>query len=462
MAEVQPPSYMQNRTDHSAQGDRQATTALLTPGRARKDTMVVNANGTPNMSVNVGSGLAFVPSDATSILRGLYLCYNNGTTNLAIEASHSTLARKDTVIAQVLDGFYSGSDNKWQLRVLTGTAASTPTAPSAPANAIRLATIEVLAGATSITSARITNYGPLASVTMVIANDTERTEVQAVEGQQLYQTSLAGLVFFDPVSGRWHLAEGVRQQPTAPPHYAGRQWYDTDDNRLRYSNGAAWIEKGVPKAERFYADGTWTKPVGARFVRVRMVGGGGAGGGSDAAPTGQCSAGEGGGGGAYLEEWYEADDLAATRPVVVGAGGNGVTGGTGGNGGNTTFNGRTAFGGKGGSVRGASVATYSGAPGALGGAYPTGFTVDSIASPGSPGGPVFTAASNGLSGFGGASGMGGAGGVGTSTSAGGQNYVGQAAVGRGGGGGGAITSAGGSARAGGDGLPGFVVVESYF
>lgn len=78
------------------------------------------------------------------------------------------------------------------------------------------------------------------------------------------------------------------------------------------------------------ADGTWTKPYGAKTVFIQLWGGGGSGG------VGQ-QAGTGGGGGEYREWWIPAADLASTVTVTVGAGGtavstagnsNGNTGGT--------------------------------------------------------------------------------------------------------------------------------------
>lgn len=119
--------------------------------------LAVTANGTPNMSVNVASGSIFVPgSQAAS--QGVYFCHNDAAVNLAIAtAPGAGTSRIDLVVAQVLDSFYSGSSNLWQLAVVTGTAASSPASPTVPANSLVLASIAVGASVVSINSGNITD-----------------------------------------------------------------------------------------------------------------------------------------------------------------------------------------------------------------------------------------------------------------------------------------------------------------
>ncbi len=135
---------------------------------------------------------------------------------------------------------------------------------------------------------------------------------------------------------------------------------------------------GVPSAqidEYSTAGGfTWTKPAGARFVEVVLIGaGGGSGGGRLRADstTAAFSGGSGGGGG-RTEIMIPAASLGATVSVTVGTGGTAgagrnttaADGGAGGSGGDTNFGSFRARGGLG----GAGGTVSAGAGGASGGA----------------------------------------------------------------------------------------------
>jgi len=137
----------------------------------------VTANGSPNMSINVAAGQAWVPGTLASTTGfpanlnaqtayGLPSVFNeqgsiygwlNGTVNLAISAADPTNPRIDIVCVSVQDAQYSGSNNQMVTQVITGTPAPSPSPPNAPAASLVLAQVAVAANATSIVSGNITD-----------------------------------------------------------------------------------------------------------------------------------------------------------------------------------------------------------------------------------------------------------------------------------------------------------------
>lgn len=194
---------------------------------------------------------------------------------------------------------------------------------------------------------------------------------------------------------------------------------------------------------------------GFKAARVRLVGGGGGGGGAAITSGTQISLGSGGGGGAYAESFLLDASIPASLTITVGAGGLGGVGVAGSAGGTSSFGALVSANGGGAGSTSTSTGAISVAGGA-GGVTATG----QLLIPGSDGNnarsesiATATETPNG-----GAS-MFGSGRVGPSTLAGlngnpGRNY--------GSGGSGAVnddTEA--SARTGGDGSGGLVVVEVY-
>ena len=205
-----------------------------------------------------------------------------------------------------------------------------------------------------------------------------------------------------------------------------------------------------PDIARFTADGTWTKPTGAKVVRILLVGGGAGGMGG-----GVGVGGAGGQGGEIIEVIYDAADLPSTMSITIGVGGTG-----------TTSNTNTAFAAAGNSAVVASGVnivralggfsetypelTRIGASGGAGGTAGAGtFGSHSRRGPGGAGGSVNTP---GLQGSGYGSGGGG-----------GRQASGSNSGGGGGGGGygsGALGTAG-SAATGGNGAPGICIITTW-
>ena len=199
--------------------------------------------------------------------------------------------------------------------------------------------------------------------------------------------------------------------------------------------------------------GNWTKPAGARYVKVRCVGGGGSGGSAASTSAGEGAAASGGGAGGYAEKIYAASALSATEAYAVGAGGAAPAAGNnnGNNGGNSTFKGLTASAGE----RGLGAPANSTGPKIVGGngGAATGGDLNS------PGGDGATSALN--VGTVVALGDGGASTLGTTARAA-NNVAGAAGHAYGGGGAGGTNSANqGTGKAGGAGAAGVIIVESY-
>lgn len=161
MAEANPPVFVDGTTSPAAHA-RRMMQAVMGPGIARAGDLAVTQNGTPNMTVNVASGGAFV-AGSSGTYQGTYFVENQGTVNKAIATAHPTNPRRDIVVARVRENAVDGSGvTAWDIHVVTGTAAAVPAVPATPANCLRLAVVSVDAGATSITTAKIAVDGILA------------------------------------------------------------------------------------------------------------------------------------------------------------------------------------------------------------------------------------------------------------------------------------------------------------
>ena len=130
---------------------------FLTEGVIGTNDLLVTEKGTPDMSVDIAAGWGLVQGDqATS--QGHYPIYNDDAVNKAIAASDPTHDRIDRVVAQIKDSTdIGGVDDEWELQVLTGTPAGSPSAPALPDDALDLALVDVGAGVTTIVDANITD-----------------------------------------------------------------------------------------------------------------------------------------------------------------------------------------------------------------------------------------------------------------------------------------------------------------
>lgn len=215
------------------------------------------------------------------------------------------------------------------------------------------------------------------------------------------------------------------------------------------------ISSDVTKVVRqvFTAGGTYTPTAGMKYADVICLGGGGAGGGAAATGGATVSGGAGGAAGEYAQGVFSKATIGTSQTVTIGAGGTGASGTTGGNGGTTSLGSLiTALGGGGGATGAAG--TNSVATGGVGGSGGSGGDFRSQGSYGFQSVCYLTPGT--AAGGQGASSQYGSGGVSVLTNSAGNN-----ATGYGAGGGGAANYTSQSARTGGNGSGGIVIITEY-
>lgn len=204
MTVVNPPGFLQNAgATHSGeqmrghfalqQGGRLSSGSLIPRGGVNPimgNVLQVTQTGSPSMAIIVKSGQAAIPG-TEGAKQGMYSVLNDADLTISVTAAHATLNRIDLVCFKVEDTAYSGAVNASSLVVVAGTPASSPAAPTPPANSIILAQISILALDTSITTGEITDRRHyMSSVGGIIpcTSSTRPGAGQIAEGQQIYET----------------------------------------------------------------------------------------------------------------------------------------------------------------------------------------------------------------------------------------------------------------------------------
>lgn len=127
---------------------------VIAQGLVSANDFSVSAQSTPNMSVAVGAGEAFIQG-TLSADQGVYFVRLDTGGTVDIAAANSS-PRIDLIVVQVTDTTQGQSGTSGAAVVaVTGTASSTPSPPPVPANSLVLAQVAVAANATSITSSDI-------------------------------------------------------------------------------------------------------------------------------------------------------------------------------------------------------------------------------------------------------------------------------------------------------------------
>jgi len=218
MAVINPPGFLQNAgATHTAEqmrnwhglliaGKTGATTLLPRGGvnPALGSALQVTQTGSPSMAVVVKSGHAAIPGTEHT-KQGVYSVMNDADVTLSIAASHATLNRIDIVVFKIEDQAYSGSVNSSSLAVVTGTPASSPSAPAAPANSIILASVSIVANDTSITNAEITDlrfYMSSLGGLLSVKDQAEETALVVHEALALWRRDIDSIKVYDGAAFR--------------------------------------------------------------------------------------------------------------------------------------------------------------------------------------------------------------------------------------------------------------------
>jgi len=189
---------------HPAENDRLFISGLVRQqGISGETDLQVTQNTTPNMSVLVAAGDCFI-AGTENANQGTYHGVNDAAVNLVVTGADPSNPRLDLVVARIRDSFYSGAFNDFTLQVVTGIAAASPVAPTAPANSITLARIQIPALATSIANANITDL---------------RTKAGLWSGTTVCTSST---------------------RPASP--YTGQLIFETDTGKVQKWSGSAWVE----------------------------------------------------------------------------------------------------------------------------------------------------------------------------------------------------------------------------
>ncbi len=182
--------------------------------------MPVTALSTPNMTVDVGTGQAWVEgtyltsSESGVTVQGDYWVQNDTVYNLPVPAANSSLGRIDLVCVVVTDSNEGQAGTTGATIIdVPGTPSANPVAPTAPVSSIVLAQINVAAAATSITSSDITLLYPQATL-----NQAMNTPVQSIStaGPPTGQYA-PGSAVLDSSSYLWVNPGGSFQEVQVPP-----------------------------------------------------------------------------------------------------------------------------------------------------------------------------------------------------------------------------------------------------
>ena len=182
-----------------------------TPGRVRKDQLVVSAMSNPTMQVRITAGSAVIAPPTTTYTTGFYVATSTEQVDLTIAGADPANPRIDRIVLQVIDSELSiGSTSACSFSIITGTPATTPIAPEEPSMSLTLATIRVDVNTTSITEDKVdSSMSPVATLSHdgggglhVISSDAELATLIQVCKDFNTISATSPLIYLDTRSGQ--------------------------------------------------------------------------------------------------------------------------------------------------------------------------------------------------------------------------------------------------------------------
>lgn len=155
----------QQNVEYTAREDRSVLAALLSEGVLDPDDgglLVTERAAGASMSVDVAAGTCVVEGTEQAD-QYTYLCVFEDGDNLPVDSADPSDPRVDRVVVRVYDSAVSGTVDKAEVEVLTGTPDASPEPPSVPDSAVTLALVTVNAGTASITDADVSDERPTGS-----------------------------------------------------------------------------------------------------------------------------------------------------------------------------------------------------------------------------------------------------------------------------------------------------------
>ncbi len=225
--------------------------------------LAVAADG---LSVTVQPGLCVVP--APDSVNGAYVVAIPTAVTLTLPAKPgSGLQRRDRVVVRVYDEDIAALGTtlrESRVELVTGTAASSPSAPALPLVAYEIGQLNSTSTATTVYSTNLARTWSAGGIG-VVASQTERDALTAYDGLKVYRTDVSR--FEQRVAGAWQIEQEDTGYTLLPPSGSWEQ----DANRplrVRRVHKTVVLDGGWKRVSVGYSAGVWTSfatvPAGMR------------------------------------------------------------------------------------------------------------------------------------------------------------------------------------------------------